>query len=56
MSQLGVFLFSGLVAYAILAALRSNFMRGRNSSKKQNDVLLLIVLTIIIWSLVPAGK
>lgn len=56
MSPLGIFLISGFIAYVILAALRSNFMRGRNGHKKQTDIMLLIVLTLFVWALVPVGK
>ena len=55
MTPIGTLLFSGIVAYAVLAAIRSNFMKGRNSSKKQTDVVLLLVLTLIFWSLIPLG-
>lgn len=55
MSPIGLFLFSLFVAYMALSAIRRNFMKGRNPSKKQTDVGLLIALTVLVWSLVPVG-
>ena len=55
-TPIAVFLFSIGVAYALLSAFRSNFMRGSNSSKKQGDVLALVILTLVVWSLIPVGK
>jgi hypothetical protein len=55
-TPLAVFIASIGIAWVILAAVRSNFMRGRNRAKKQNDVVLLIFLTLIVWSLIPLGK
>ena len=55
MSPIGLFLFSLVVAYMVLSAMRRNFMKGRNPSKKQTDAGLLIALTARVWSLVPGG-
>jgi uncharacterized membrane protein (DUF485 family) len=55
MTPIGIFLFSLFVAYMLLSAMRRNFMKGRNPSKKQTDVGLLIAVTALVWSLVPGG-
>lgn len=54
-TPLGIFLISAGIAYAILAKFRPNFLKGRNSSKKQTDFVLWIICTVVLWGIVEAS-